>query len=89
MKLTVVPHYEPCDAARRTYRLRRQDVIDLNSFFKATCITSGPVGFPGEDRPAERMVQLEFGKGPAYMSYVMPVTEYRRLMRTNLVPGPC
>ena len=88
MKLAIVPHYER-GANGQTYWLKRQDVVDFNSFFRASCAASEPVCFPREDRPAERMVQLEFGKGPAYMSYVMPVTEYRRLMRTNLVPGPC
>lgn len=87
MKLAIVPHYEPCDATRQAYRLQRQDVVDLNSFFKAVCVTADPVFFPREDRPTERMVLVEFYKAPGYMGYVMPVTEYRRLMRTSLVPG--
>ena len=89
MKLAVVPHYEPCNATRQTYGLKRQDVVDLNSFFRAGCVTANPVGFPREDRPAERMVLVEFYKAQGYMGYVMPVTEYRRLMRTSLVPGLC
>lgn len=89
MKLTVVPHYMKRDANGQTYRLQRQDVVDLNSFFRACCITMVPVGFPGEDRPAERMVQLEFSKSSGFQNYVMPVTEYKRLMRTDLVPGLC
>lgn len=85
MKLALVPHYERGPNGL-TWWLKRMDVTDVNSFFRAERLTAEPVAFPREDRQPEHMVRVEFYKAPGYMGYVMPVTDFRRLLKTNLEP---
>jgi hypothetical protein len=68
------------------WELKRKDVVDVNSFFNAWRLTRDPVGFRYEDRPAEPVVAVSFRKATGCETYFMPASEFKKLMRTNLVP---
>lgn len=86
MKLGVVPMYRQCRPDRPAWRLERYDVVDLNSFFRCLPATTGFAEFPRENRTPEPMVEARFCKHGGYEGYRMPLSEFARVMGTELAP---
>lgn len=84
MKLAPVPVYEGRNDA--WWRVRR-DVVDLSTFLRCVPVSRGDAVFPKEERPPERMVEARFCKYSGYEGYRMPLSEFQRLMRTDLAPS--
>lgn len=87
MKLGVVPMYRRCQTDGPTWRLERYDVVDLNSFFRCLPATIDAAEFPLEDRTPEPMVEARFCKHAGYEGYRMPLSEFARVMGTELAPS--
>lgn len=84
MKLVVVPMYS---AGSTGWQLKRYEVVDLHSFFRCVPVTPGAAEFPLEDRPPEPMVEARFCKHSGYEGYRMPLSEFARVMGTELAPS--
>jgi hypothetical protein len=87
MKLAVVPHYDGPDNTKSppAWKLLRNDVVELGSFARAVLV-SKLASFPNEYRAPEPMVGMIFTKGRTWERYVLPLSEFRRVLGTELRP---
>lgn len=84
MKLALVPMYSGRDNG---WRAVRYDVVDLSTFFRCLPLTEEDAMYPNEDRRPEPIVEARFLKHSGYEGYRMPLSEFRRLMGTDLAPS--
>lgn len=91
MKLAYVSYYEPADrqppVLSRLWELKRKDVVDVNSFFNAQLLMRDPVAFRRETRASDSIVAVTFCKATGRETYPMPASEFKMLLKTDLVPG--
>lgn len=86
MKLALVPYYRRLSQNGPAWMLERRDVVDLNSFFRCIPATIDTATFPSENRSPERMVEARFCKHNGYEGYRMPLSDFQRLLGTELAP---
>lgn len=92
MRLATIPNYKERTpqglifGGPYPWELERVDVVDLSGFLYATVTSQGEVCFT-DGRNPEPIVLAVFSKGTRWITYNMPLSEFREVMGTQLSPS--